>query len=103
MTSNFSFLQKGSDVGQSGATAIESRPFRIAHQSQFAAPRLQPVIGIVVSQQQSIFGTGSEHPIRLIDAVTDEVLNQDPDVSLAAIQPKQRPARGCQGRVDARY
>ena len=46
----------------------------------------QAAIGVVVPQQQPIFGPRREHPVRFIHAPRDQVIDQNTQVGLAAVK-----------------
>src|SRR2546428_79673 len=60
-------------------------------------------VGIVNAQVQAKFGARGEHAVRLIRPLADEVVNQDADVGLGAVQHQRRLALDLERRVDARH
>ena len=50
---------------------------------------------------QPILGAAGEHAIRLVDAPGDQVVDQDADVGLRAVEDQRRLALDRQGGVDA--
>ena len=41
-------------------------------------------VGVVLAEQQTIFGAGGEHAIRLGRSLGDQIVNQNADVGLVA-------------------
>ena len=80
----------------------ESCPVGIVDQTDAPAQRRQPAVGVVVAQQQAILGPAGEHAIRLIDALGHQVVDEDADVRLAAIEDQAALALDLECRVDAR-
>ena len=55
--------------------------FRI-NQTQLIAYRSKPLVGIVLSQQNAVFGSRSEHAIGILDTFRNQIVNEHTDVSL---------------------
>ena len=75
--------------------AREQTPALVVDQAELASRRRQAQIGIVLAQQQAIFGAAREHAIRLARAARDQVVDEHADVGLVAARPPRRraPAR----------
>ena len=67
----------------------EGPPALVIHQAQFPALFRETQIGIVLAQEQAVFGPGGEHAIRLLGAQGDEVIHQHAQVGLV---PARTPA-----------
>ena len=52
-------------------------------------------------ERQAILGAAGEHPIGLVDAAGDEIVDQDADVGPRAVEDQGRIALDRQGGVDA--
>jgi hypothetical protein len=50
----------------------------------------QTLIGVVMSQRQSIFSAAGKHAIRFFCPFTDEIINEDADVSFSPTQHQRR-------------
>ena len=50
----------------------------------------QTLIGIVVSQRQSIFSAAGEHAIWFFCPFTDKIINEDADISFSPAQHQRR-------------
>ena len=48
--------------------------------------RGEAAVGVVLAEEQAIFGTAGEHAVRFVDATGDEVVDQYTDVGLIARQ-----------------
>ena len=77
-------------------------PPLVVDQPHLPAERRQATIGVVVTQQQPIFGPTGKHPVRLIDPAGDQVIDQHPQVRLAAIEHEGGRAAQRQRGVDSR-
>ena len=64
------------------ALLLESLPTEIVDQSDPAAERREPDVGIVLPKQDPILGAGREHPIRFVHPLGNQIIDQDTDVSL---------------------
>jgi hypothetical protein len=60
-------------------------PALFTDQTDFVAQRRQPLIGIVLAQDQTVFGAGCHHAVGLCRAASDEIINQNADISLGTI------------------
>ena len=70
-------------------------------QADAPAERRQAAVGVVVPQQQAILGPAGEHAVRLVDALGHQVVDQDADVGLAAVEDERRLLLDLQRGVDA--
>ena len=77
----------------------ERSPFS-ARQSDLLGDRRQTVICIVDPQVQPVFGPGGEHPVRLVRALRDEIVDHDPDVALRSRNDDRRSAQNGLRRID---
>ena len=46
----------------------------------------EPQVGVVLAQEQSVFGAGSEHAIWLDGSFGHQVINQNTDIGLVAAE-----------------
>src|ERR1700722_3394739 len=58
-------------------------------------------IGIVLSEQQAVFGAGSKHAVRLDRALRHKVVNENADISLVAAKDDRLFALHSAGGVNA--
>ena len=58
-------------------------------QSEFIATRSKTHIGIVLTEQNTVFGTRSEHTVRLVDAFRYKVVNQHTDIGFVTAKHKR--------------
>ena len=81
---------------------IESPPPLVAYQSQLVAHRRQATVGVVLAQQQPIFGATGEHPVRFHRTPRNQIVDHDPNVGLAPARCPglaiQNPERGIETR-----
>ena len=63
----------------------------------------QTEVGIVLTQQNSVFGTRSEHSVGLIDTFRNQIVDQHTDVGLVASQHEGLTASEFQVGVDTRH
>src|SRR5215475_4610725 len=88
-TSEPDVVQRGSQLRQSRLPRVESFPIRITDQPQFPAIPLQSFVRIVVTERQSILSSRSKNPVRLVDALLDEILDQNPDIRFLSSQSQR--------------
>ena len=62
----------------------------VVDQTHLPAPLGEPQVGVVVTEHQPIFRAACEHAIRLVDPSRDQVVDQDADVRLGAIDHERR-------------
>ena len=62
------------------------RPAIILHESNLPSDVGQSFIGIINSQVQPKLGTGGEHAVRLIGALADQIVDQNPGIAIGAWQ-----------------
>ena len=63
--------------------------------------RRETAVGVVVPQQQPIFGAAGEHAVGLVDAAGDEIIDQHADVRLIAVEDERLAAGKSEGRIGA--
>ncbi len=80
---------------------LETIPRFVGHQSHAPAQRGEPPVRIIVAQQQAIFRPRSKHAVRLVDTFGNQIVDEDTDVSLAAIEDEGRLVLDFQSGVDA--
>ena len=78
--------------------ALQAAPAPLVHQATGPAERRQPAVGVVVPQQQAVFGPAGEHAIRLVDAAGHQVVDQHADVRLLAVEHERL---GCRAACSA--
>src|SRR5690348_16360945 len=82
-------VERSAQLRQPRLARIEPLPIGISDKPNFPTVLTKPFIGVVVPQRQPIFIARREYPIRLIDALLYQVLDQDPDVRLFSSQPQR--------------
>ena len=80
---------------------LKDFPTEIIDQTDAAADRRKPFVGIVLTKQDTVFGTGSKHPVRLIHAFGHQVVDQHTDISLVALEDQRLLAGQLEMRIDA--
>src|SRR5271169_3886978 len=65
--------------------------------------RGESAVGVVDTQVQAELGSRSEHAIRLVRPLADEVVDEDCGVRLRAVENERRLALYLECRVDARH
>src|SRR2546427_4792834 len=70
-------------------------------QTDLVAGFAQSVVGVILPQEQAIFGPGSEHPIRLGSPFGHQIVDQDADIGLVTPQDYRLPSLDSSGGVDA--
>src|SRR6185436_4149137 len=70
-SAHFERREQLSGFGQMRPAIIEPIPLAVAHQTEFPSLRLEPLIGVVMPQSQSILRSRGEHAVRLIDALSN--------------------------------
>ena len=93
-------LQDGIKPLDPTPTGLEAAPSGVIDQADRPAEPGQSEVGVVAPEQEPVLGATGEHPVRLIDSSGDEVVDQDADVPLRAIDMEWRLALGEQGGVD---
>lgn len=68
---------------------LKGEPIGVADEAQIAAFRSEAQVGVVLPEQDSIFGPTGKHPVGLIGAFRDEVINEHTDVGFVAGQRKR--------------
>src|SRR5512134_3003782 len=81
---------------------VESFPVRVANKTEFPAIPLQPFVCIVIPERQTKLRSRGKDPVRLIDALLDQIFNQNPDVRLLSPQPERLTFLRVQSCVDSR-
>ena len=72
----------------------------IRHQAQPVAGFHEPLIRIVLAQQEPVFRPRGKHPVRLPGILRDEIVDQHADIGLRAIQDQRRVPLDLKGRID---
>src|SRR5687767_10269563 len=83
------------------ALRCEELPTLVADQSKLAAAWRKAQVGVVLTQQQTIFRATREHSIRLARAARDEIVDEHADVGFVATRPPRRAILHAQRRIDA--
>src|SRR5690606_12956129 len=81
------------------ALGLEGGPADIVDQAQFAALLGQAQVGVVLAQDQPVFGTRGKHAVRLLGTQGNQVVNQYADIGLVAARAPGVSALGAQRGV----
>ena len=63
---------------------IKDVPTLVVHQSATASDRRQALVGIIDAEIEPELGSRSEHTVRLIGTLCDQVVNQNSGVAVSA-------------------
>ncbi len=85
-------------IVQRAAAPLEGVPLLVAHQAGFAPERSQTQIGIIVTQDDPMFGPRRQHAIRLVHAAGNEIVDQHADVALPPADAQRRRRRAPHAR-----
>ena len=75
----------------------------IIRQAQLPGLLRQTQICIILPEKDPVFRTGGKHPIRLIDALRNQIVNQNPDIRLITTKDERIFLLNLQVRIDARH
>src|SRR5208282_1819110 len=73
------------------------------NQTEFKSLRAQTDIGIILPQEQSVFGSAREHPIRFLGPPSYQVINQYTDIRFGTAQNKSRFSQDLEARIGASH
>src|SRR5437868_4136895 len=77
----------------------ESLMIPFGQQPDLSPEGTQAHIGVILSENQSIFGSGSKHAIRLGGALCYQIVNENSDISLISAQDNRLFGLNAPGRV----
>ena len=77
-------------------------PSGITNQTQLPPDRCQTFIGIVDPQMQPELRPRGEHPVRLVRALSDQIVDQDPDIALSPAKIDWRTSPSPRSRIQSR-
>src|SRR5688500_9428139 len=86
--------------GDAFKTVVETIPSGISHQPYFAPEGREPRVGGVMSERRAMLGARSEHSVRLVHTVINQIVNQDADIRFLTPQPETFSALNEKGSVD---
>ena len=69
-----------------GALGFEVAEVARRQKTDFVAEAAEAQVGVVLAQEQAVFGAGGEHAVRLGGAFGDEIVNEDADVGFVAAE-----------------
>ena len=69
-------------------------------QSKFVGQRCEAEIGIVLAQQNAVFGTGGKHTVGLINSFINKVVNKNANVCLVSAKHQRLAIRKPQMGID---
>ena len=75
----------------------------LRNQTYFVSQRSQTDVGVVLPEQNAIFGPGGEHAIGFVDAFGHQVVDQYADIGFVAFQNDRTLPFHCPVGIDARY
>ena len=73
----------------------------LVNQTKLSAQGCEPLIGIVAAQAKAKLGPGSEHAVRLIGTLGNQVIDHHPDVGLVPANSNQIQAGNLSGGINA--
>src|SRR5688500_8347435 len=94
-------IERDSQCRQTRLPRVEPVPIRISYQPDFPSIPFQPLVRVVIPQRQTVFSARSKYAIRLIDALLDQVLDQNADIRLFPPQTQRLALLSKERRVDA--
>jgi hypothetical protein len=59
------------------------------------------LVGVILTQEEAVFGPAGKHPVRLEGAFGDEIIDENPNVSLISSQDDRVFGLDSSGRIDA--
>src|SRR5262245_63281042 len=77
------------------------RVSKILEHPHFKTEGAQPYIGVIDSQAKAVLGAGSEHTVRLIDSLGDQIVDQDADVGFVTFDWDRLLGVNRSGGIDA--
>src|SRR5580704_17843336 len=80
----------------------EKLPTGLPNQPNPTAHRREPLVGIVDSQMETELRPRGEHPVALISAFADQVIDQNSSVALSSPHNQRFHATKLAGRIDPR-
>ena len=95
-------FQAGEFLDNHGLFLLKRGKLLFRNQAEPVALFQQPQIGVILPQQQAMFGARREHAVRLFRAERHEIVNHHADVSVGAAQNERRFAAQFQRGVHAR-
>ncbi len=69
---------------------LKSGPTLVVNQADPPPQLGEPKIRVIMAQHQTILGTAGEHAIRLVHSACDQIVDQDSDIRLRAIEHERR-------------
>lgn len=92
------------DIEELGAQLdllLEPRILVIGNKTESPTLLRKAVVGIILTEQNAIFGTAREHTVRLVDAFRYKVVNEDANISLVASEDERLLATNLADGIDA--
>ena len=89
------------ESGGAGLAGFVLGPCRVVDEPEPTSFRHQSPVGVVDAQVQAELGARGEHPVGLVRALRNQVVDEDTDVGLGAVQGEAFFAAHGKGRVDA--
>ena len=95
-------IQERSNLGLPRPPPIKLFPFLVANQTKFATERLQTLICVVVPEHQTMLRPRRKHSVGLVYALCDQVIDEDADVRITAIQLDRWTTQRSEPCIDSR-
>lgn len=76
---------------------------RLAHQSQAQTNGAQARISIVLAVEQAILRPGGHHPVGLLGSLGDQVINENANIAIGALENERLPPLHLKCRIGAGY
>ena len=74
--------QPGDLPGHGVVLCLHGPQTRLRHQADVVPPAGQPLVGVVLPEEQAVFAAGGHHPVGLVGALGDEIVDEGADVAL---------------------
>src|ERR1043166_7243618 len=91
-----------SQLCEPSLTGVETLPIKISDKPEFPAVALEPVVRIVVTQRQTILSARGEDPVRFVNALLDQILDEHSDIRFLPPQPQRLTLLCIERRVNSR-
>ena len=69
-----------------GPTLLIGGVFFVREEAHLVAVLAKSFVGVVLTQEETVFSTAREHTVRLVGALGDKVVNEDTKIGLVAAE-----------------
>ena len=74
--------QPGDLPGHGVVLCLHGPQTRLRHQADVVPPAGQPLVGVVLPEEQAVLAAGGHHPVGLVGALGDKIVDEGADVAL---------------------